>query len=136
MAKVRKKPKRIVNVSPRRGMADMRADIRTLRPLILDMVLRGLITLKALNPDTLNPPPSSSYVADVAAIGSSLLPPTDIKLVTTMTKSRMFHESFKYEFLPSIKPKPIILRTISPVYRIRKTLSASSKNYGGFVSKG
>jgi hypothetical protein len=66
MAKVRKKPNRIVNVSPNSGIAEISADISTFRPLMLEMVLSGLITLKALKPATLKPLSSSSCVAEVA----------------------------------------------------------------------
>jgi len=50
IAKVKKKPKRIVMVSPSIGSAEIRAVTRTLRPLILEIVRRGLATLKALIP--------------------------------------------------------------------------------------
>ena len=50
MAKVKKNPKRIVIVSPSIGKADMSADIRTFRPLILEIVRNGLATLNALIP--------------------------------------------------------------------------------------
>jgi len=45
---VRKKPPRIVNVSPNSGSAEIKATMRTLRPLTLETVLKGLSTLKAL----------------------------------------------------------------------------------------
>ena len=39
------------------GTALNRAFISTLRPLIADILFKGLITLKLLNPDKLNFPP-------------------------------------------------------------------------------
>jgi hypothetical protein len=50
MANVKKKPKRIMIVSLSIGRAEMSALTRTFRPLILEIVLRGLATLKALIP--------------------------------------------------------------------------------------
>jgi|APSaa5957512535_1039671.scaffolds.fasta_scaffold25783_2 hypothetical protein len=57
---VRKKPARIVNVSPKSGNAEIRATINTLRPLILEIVLRGLNTLNALKLAIEKPASSSS----------------------------------------------------------------------------
>ena len=48
MAKIPAKNIRIMMVCLSRGMAEKRACIRTLRPLMEEMVLRGLMTLKAL----------------------------------------------------------------------------------------
>ena len=62
MAKVKKKPKRIMIVSLSIGRAEISALTRTLRPLILEMVLRGLATLKALIVYGLKAPESSSSV--------------------------------------------------------------------------
>ena len=54
MAKMMKKNSKIIRVSLRSGKAEKRAYIRTLRPLILEMVLSGLSTLNTLSPDALN----------------------------------------------------------------------------------
>lgn len=48
MPKAIKKNPRIIKVSLSRGIAENTAVIKTLRPLTLEMVLRGLITLKVL----------------------------------------------------------------------------------------
>jgi hypothetical protein len=53
MAKIRKKNTRIVIVSFNKGRADITATISTLRPLILEIVFKGLSTLNTLKPDTL-----------------------------------------------------------------------------------
>ena len=50
-----KKNIRIMRVSPSKGIAEKRAVIKTLRPLILEIVLSGLITLKALKPEIPKP---------------------------------------------------------------------------------
>lgn len=76
IAKVKKKPNRIIMVSLSMGRAEISAVIRTLRPLILEIVRRGLATLNALILDALKPPDSSS---DPDAASS--LPPTDNKIV-------------------------------------------------------
>ena len=54
MAKIPAKNIRIMIVYFRRGIAENNAYIRTLRPLMDEMVLRGLMTLKALSEPKLN----------------------------------------------------------------------------------
>jgi hypothetical protein len=54
MAKMMKKKSKIMRVSLNKGSASIKASIKTLRPLILEMVLRGLKTLKTLSPEVLN----------------------------------------------------------------------------------
>jgi hypothetical protein len=86
---VRKKPNRIIMVSLSMGRAEMSAVMSTLRPLILEIVRRGLATLNALILDALKPPESSS--GPTYALSSP--PPTDNKLVITIMKSITFHQS-------------------------------------------
>jgi hypothetical protein len=56
MAKVKKKPNKIMIVSLSIGRAEISALTRTLRPLILEMVRRGLATLNDLILEALKPP--------------------------------------------------------------------------------
>ena len=59
IAKTQKKKINIMIVSLRRGRADRRAETRILSPSILDIVLRGLRTLKDLSALSLTLPESA-----------------------------------------------------------------------------
>lgn len=101
MDKMMKKNMRMTIVSCKRGMAENRAFMSTLRPLTLEIVFRGLNTRKALKAPTLNP--SSSYTpASSIAIISGVTSLADIsavgKLEVTITKSRIFQPSLMYAF--------------------------------------
>lgn len=96
IANTPKKNNNIMIVSLSKGIADNRATIKTLRPSILEIVLRGLKTLKDLRAFNLTSPVLAKKIDTVIWI--------------IITKSRMFHGSLRYEFLFRTKPKPNTLR--------------------------
>ena len=102
MANTRKKNISTSRESLSKGMELIRADTITLRPYTLEIVLRGLITLKDLRALRLTPLPWRNMPIYPDAI---------------ITKSSMFQASLKYEPSFRIKPKETILTTISIVYR-------------------
>ena len=85
-----------------RGMALIREDTMMRRPWMLEIVLRGRITLNDLNTDKLPPLPCRNILR---------------KPDTMIVKSRMFHGSLKYDPLFRIKPFDTTLQTISVVYK-------------------
>jgi len=60
IAKMMKKKRRMIIVSLKSGIADKRACMSTFSPLILEIVLRGLSTLKTLRLAKLKPDSSVS----------------------------------------------------------------------------
>ena len=101
---------RIVSLS--NGTAERSADTRILSPSIPEMVLSGLSTLKDLR---------TFKLVESLAIIMGRYP------LITMMKSRMFQESRRYEPLGMIKPRPIIFKIISAVYKPKNTQSKARK---------
>lgn len=64
-----KKKHRIERVSPSKGMAWNNACISTFRPLTLEIVLRGLMTLNALRPLILKDPESDGASVSSKYVG-------------------------------------------------------------------
>ena len=120
------------------GIALNRAFINTFRPLMAEILFKGLITLKLLNPDKLNFPPEESYSSGSPepVSATAVEAPTVSKPDITITKSSIFQGFFMYESLPKTKPSPRIFNTISEEYRQRNILSSKPKIYEGFVSSG
>ena len=121
-----KKNSKIMIVSFRRGIAPKSACMSTFKPLMEEIVFNGLMTRKTLSPDKSTPlevysklPATSATFAVESPAISSLTSVTYPE--STMTKSSMFHESYKYAFGPNMNPNPTILSTISMEYRIKNT---------------
>jgi hypothetical protein len=102
MAKTKRKNISTRIESLRSGSALIREDTITLSPATLDIVRRGLITLKDLNALRLTPLPYKNMLIYPLAI---------------MTKSKIFQASLKYAPLFNKKPNETILTIISIVYK-------------------
>lgn len=88
-------------VSLSKGIEVINDETITLNPSTPDIVLSGRKTLNDLRALILAPPPVITY---------------GIKPLVTITKSKTFQASLRYEFLPRTNPKAEIFNNISKVY--------------------
>lgn len=96
-----------MTVSSSRGKAEIKAVTYNLKPSIFVTVLKGLNTLNTLK-------------LEILMLEE---PKVEIQPMITIMKSKIFQASLMYAPLLNTNPSANILRSISRVYRTRKTQS-------------